>query len=246
MDARSSALHQAFVGGFRPYLKEILDERGLPPVPEAVVAAAERWLSEELAGLLALPYSAQRRSPLEIVQEAMAGPNQALAGAGVRAPLRDPVATAALPGDRFGIAPASSAALGEQAFEAHLAWGIDKARALAPIVTGAGRRVVLVSGDLMDRSRIEDAVNGAGLQLTVWAAPVAGAEASAVLAFVDLTHPDADRAITALKQSGARVIAYGPHVDSDAMARAGLLGADTVLARSQLFRSIGDHLPRIT
>ena len=38
---------------------------------------------------------------------------------------------------------------------------------------------------------------------------------------------------------------HGPHVDEDAMARAAILGADTVLPRSRLFKSIGQYLPRI-
>ncbi len=243
MDAFSSALHSAFVGAFGQYLKGILEERGLPAISDQIVTEAGYWLDSNLAVLLELPYPEQRRSPLEIVQEAVAGPTTALAKMEVKAPLRDPVSVAALPGDIYGIAPASSAALGETAFEAHLAWGIAKARVLAPLVSGRGRRVALLTGDLMDRSRFEAAVHDAGLQLEPW---IPEPEHRPVVAFVDLTHPDSDRAIEALATAGVRTIAFGPHVDEDAMARAGLLGADVVLTRSQLFRSIGDHLPRLT
>ncbi len=166
-----------------------------------------------------------------------------MTAAGARKVLRDPVTVAALPGDLYGIAPASSAALGEGAFEAHLAWGIDKARVLAPLVSGRGRGVGVVSGDLMDLSRFEDAIKTAGLEMHVWGK--AGPAASAVVAFVDLTHPAADEAITAFGGRKVRVVAYGPHVDEDAMARAAFLGADAVLPRSRLFRSIGEHLPQI-
>ena len=117
----------------------------------------------------------------------------------MKAPLRDPVSVAALPGDIYGIAPASSAALGESAFEAHLAWGIAKARVLAPLVSGRGRRVALLTGDLMDRSRFEAAVHDAGLQLESW---IPEPDQRPVVAFVDLTHPDADRAIEALASAG--------------------------------------------
>lgn len=243
MDAFGSALHSAFVGAFAPYLKGILEERGLPALPDEVVSAAERWLDERLAGLLELRYPEQRRSPLEIVQEAMAGPTEALSAMAVKAPLRDPVSVAALPGDTYGLAPASSAVLGEVAFEAHLAWGIEKARVLAPLVSGAGREVVLLSGDLMDRSRFEEAVNDAGLRLQSWDSET---DQRPVLAFVDLTHSDAETAITRLAADDVKTIAYGPHVDEDSMARAAHLGADAVLPRSQLFRSIRDHLPRMT
>jgi hypothetical protein len=242
MDAFGSALHSAFVGAFVPYLKGILEERGLPDLSEQTFSEARQWLDERLADVLELPYPEQRRSPLEIVQEALAGPTEALSRMGVKAPLRDPVSVAAMPGDTYGLAPASSAVLGEAAFEAHLAWGMAKAQALAPLVSGQGREVLLVADDLMDRSRFEEVVHGAGLRLQPW-----GSETGhrPVLAFVDLTHSDADDAIKSLAAAGVRIIAYGPHVDEDSMVRAALLGADVVLPRSQLFRAIGQYLPRL-
>lgn len=245
MDTPGSALHSALVGAFRPYLKAILAERGLPPLNDEIVAEALEWLDVELASLLGRDFLEQRRSPLELVQEAMAGPNRELAGMGVKPPLRDPVAVAALPGDAYGLAPASSAALGETVFQTHLAWGIHKARVLAPLVSGQGRRVIVVSGDLIDRSRFEDAVNSAGMQLEVWEADTAGSGFPPVVAFVDLTHRDAESAIRVLAAADVKVVAYGPHVDEDALARAALLGADPVLPRSQLFKSIGDYLPHV-
>ncbi len=242
MDATASELHQAFVGAFGPYLNDVASELGTS-LPADVVHEASMWFDRELRSLLELPFGEQRRSPLEIVQMATSGPNSALAGSGVRPPLRDPVTVAAVPGDTYGLAPASSAALGEEAFHAHLAWGVEKARALAPLVTGAGRTVVLVSGDLMDRSRFEDAINSAGLRLEMWGRDH-DSELSPVLAFVDLTHSDAEIAIKALKPI-AKVVAYGPHVDEGAVERAFLLGADTVLPRSRLFRAISEFLPKI-
>ena len=244
MDAPGSALHSAFVGAFSPYLKEILEQRGLPPLPPEVVSDAQQWLDGELRAVLELPYPQQRRSPLEIFQEAMSGPTNALESAGARPPLRDPVSVAALPGDTYGIAPASSSPLGEEAFQAHLAWGVEKARAVAPLVRSTGLRVLVLSGDLMDRSKFEDAVAGAGLQLVMWGQAEEG-ERPAV-AFVDLAHLDSDEVIKALSTDGVRVIAFGPHVDEDAMVRAGLLGADSVLPRSRLLNRIAEYLPRLT
>ena len=244
MDSLGSAVHSAFVGGFRPYLNAIFVERDLPTVPPEAINAAEIWLDETLHRLLEQPFAEQRHSPLEIVQQATAGITDALTGAGASPVLRDPVTVGALPDDRYGIAPASSSALGEEAFQAHIAWGIEKARALAPLVTGAGRGVAVVSGDLMDISRFEDAVNGAGMQLQAWGKTGEG-EPRPVVAFVDLTHSAADEAIERFATEGVRVIGYGPHVDEDAMARAALLGADTVLPRSRLFRSVEEYLPRI-
>ena len=244
MDAPAAALHSAFVGGFRSYLNAIFADRDWPALPAGSIDDAEDWLDETLQALLEQPFAEQRRSPLEIVQEAMAGITEALTAAGAPPVLRDPVAVAALPGDLYGIAPASSSALGEESFQAHIAWGAAKAKALAPLVTGAGRGVAVVSGDLMDISRFEDAVNGAGMQLQAWGKTKEG-EPRPVVAFVDLTHPDADEAIERFAAEGVRVIAYGPHVDEDAMARAALLGAGDVVPRSRLFRSVEEYLPRI-
>ena len=244
MDAPATALHSAFVGGFRPYLNAIFEERGLPALPAGILDDSEEWLAATLQRLLELPFAEQHRSPLEIVQEAMMGVTDAMAATGAPKLLRDPVTVSALPGDIYGIAPASSAALGVEAFQAHIAWGIEKAKALAPLVSGIGRGVAVVSGDLMDISRFEDVVNGAGMQLQVWG-KTGEHDSKPVVAFVDLTHPDADDAIESFTTERVRVIAYGPHVDEDAMARAALLGASEVLPRSRLFKSVGEFLPQI-
>lgn len=240
MEVSATVLHEAFVGAFGPYLNEVAEQLGTD-LPVDVVHDATAWLDHELRALLSQPFSQQRRSPLELVQEATHGPNEALAQAGVRAPLRDPVDVAAIPGDTYGLAPASSAALGEEAFHAHLAWGAEKAQALAPLVRSEGRTVLVVSGDLMDRSRFEDAINAAGLRLAVW-----GSELSAVpvVAFIDLTHPDVEEAIAAFA-STSKVVAYGPHVDEEAFERAVRMGVKTVLPRSRLFKSISQYLPKI-
>ncbi|MDH3306832.1 MAG: hypothetical protein OEO77_04870 [Acidimicrobiia bacterium] len=65
MDPPASALHSAFVGGFRPYLNAIIAERDLPEVPPESIEDAEAWLDEALQELLELPFAQQRRSPLE-------------------------------------------------------------------------------------------------------------------------------------------------------------------------------------
>ena len=244
MDEGAQALHTAFVGAFSAYLKAILQERGLPELDNESVFAARDWLDAQLAGLLALPLVEQARSPLELFQEAMDGPNTSLSEKGVRPPLRDPVAASALPGDTYGLAPASSSVLGEAAFDAHLAWGAAKAAAVGPMVSAEEGVVVLVSRDLVDRSRFEDGVNTVGLRLEVWAKPRDIHAFRPAAAFVDLTHPAAGKALSALAEQGTRVIAFGPHVDDEAFARATELGAARTISRSALFKSLVQHLPR--
>ena len=244
MDEGARALHSAFVGAFPAYLKAILIERGLPELDDEAVLAARDWLAAQLEDLLAVPLIEQARSPLELFQEAMEGPNATLSEMGARPPLRDPIAVSALPGDTYGLAPASSSVLGEAAFEAHLAWGAAKAAAVGPVVSADQGLVVLVSRDLVDRSRFEDAANGAGLRLEVWASESDIRAFRPAAAFVDLTHPAAGEVLAALVEQGTRVVAFGPHVDDDAFAQAAALGATKTISRSALFKSLGQHLPR--
>ena len=65
------------------------------------------------------------------------------------------------------------------------------------------------------------------------------------LVLVDLTHVAADDAIRSFSAAGLRVVAFGPHVDDVAMARAAALGAGEVLPRSRVIRRLPDLLPRL-
>ena len=221
---------------FTPYLEQRLAERGWPSLPDATQAGAE-WLSGSLDELLALPYLLQRRAPLELFQEALAPANEALAAAGVVPPKRDTAAEAALPGDRYDLAPASSAALGEEAWKAHLVWGAAKAQSVTRPAVG------VLAANLLDRDRIERVLTQHGLRLDVIrdAAGVGGQ----ALVLVDLTDRAADETITAAAAAGIRSIGFGPHVDEFAMVRARSLGASDALARSQFFRDLDRLLPEM-
>jgi len=129
MDDVSRALTEAMVDAFEPYVVARLSEFGVAISPEwkTVIGEAEARLRSELSALLSQSFDRQRRGPLEVFQEALAAPTQALVAAGVSPVRRDPVVRSALPGDIFGLAPASSQALGEAAWRAHLAWGAAKA-----------------------------------------------------------------------------------------------------------------------
>ena len=94
------------------------------------IEAGRRWLEEQLGELLARPFAHQRRGPLELFQEAMRFPTEALAEAGVGDVARDAVAAHALPGDVYDLAPASTRELGEEVWALHLEWGATKAAAI--------------------------------------------------------------------------------------------------------------------
>jgi hypothetical protein len=128
----SAVLLEALCGAYPDYVRGRLAELGTaePPGLEEALAGGREWLRAELAGLLSQPFALQGRGPLEVFQEAMRFPTEALAAAGAGEAERDEVTRAALPGDRYHLAPASSVSLGEEAWRAHLAWGAVKARAL--------------------------------------------------------------------------------------------------------------------
>ncbi|MDH3260861.1 MAG: hypothetical protein OEM84_07810 [Acidimicrobiia bacterium] len=236
-------LATSLIAVFSTYVEERLEEQGLerPPSLDDALAEGEAWLGPTLEELLSLPFDEQRRGPLEVFQEAMRFPTDALAGAGVEAVVRDPGAVAALPGDVYNLAPASSRQLGDGVWMAHLEWGATKARALH-----GSSEVGLLSADLMDRSRVEQMVARSGAQLVAWDGRVAGtvpAEGRLPgLVLVDLAVPDAIAAIERLVQAGVRVIAFGPHVDGAALRSARQAGADEVLARSVFFQKLGAFL----
>jgi len=265
MNPASASLHAALVAAYEPYVRQAMVTRGLATPPAVVDAVQEGrvWLEGALHTLLALPFEAQRRSPLEVFQEALRFPTESIRETGVPPVLRDDAARRALPGDLYDLAPASSRDLGDSAWQAHLGWGVAKAKEVAGVVpAGAAsppeptpprppRRpvVALVGADLMDRSRIEPAVLGAGLALEVWRNPAALEAGLAgplpVVVLVDLTHPSADTAIREAAGAGIRTYAFGPHVDDIALGRARSLGATDAVARSRFFRTLPDLLPKL-
>lgn len=132
----SRRLLEALVAAYPRYVVSRLSHPpdGLDPALEE----GRRWLGARLTELLSLPFSEQARGPLEVFQEAMIFPTRLLAEAGVATPRRDPVTAAALPGDVYDLAPASSRDLGEEVWRIHLLWGATKARAVAGGDAGVG------------------------------------------------------------------------------------------------------------
>ncbi|MGA7271130.1 MAG: hypothetical protein WB239_08665 [Acidimicrobiia bacterium] len=126
----SRRLRDALVAAYAPFVWERLGElRSIEGLDEAIEAGRE-WLESALSGLLSKPFPAQDRGPLELFQEAMKFPTEALAEAGQESVRRDDVAVAALPGDLYDLAPASTRELGEEVWMIHLRWGAAKAAAM--------------------------------------------------------------------------------------------------------------------
>lgn len=254
MDTEADRLRRALVDAFPSYLRRRLAEIDAPAIDPAVVAAAER-LDAELGDLLSRPPAAQDRSPLQVVRDVLAEPTSALSALGVPGVDRDPEQEALLPGDRYGLAPATARDLGDEAWQAHLAWGVAKAREVAGMVPATDRQeptgplVALVSTELMDRSKLSSVAESAGYAVAVTRNPAAVTDLldgrRPVVAFVDLSHSAADEAMRLLAAGGVRIVAYGPHVDDVALARARSLGAAEALPRSRFFHDPGRYLPPI-
>ena len=242
-------LFDQFVSVYRQVIEERLAAMACPASEEveAAIDEGETWLRVELDELLATTFAQQTRSPLEVFQEAARFPTAALIAEGAQPVRRDHVSESALPGDLFGLAPASSQDMTSDAWRAHLAWGAAKAQAMAHQV----RRPMagVYSRNLLDRSKLEMELRAAGydafllrnLELTSKA--MSGKRPP--VAFIDLENQDADEVIRVLSDNGVAVVAYGPHVDDLSMQRARGLGASAAVARSRLFGRVADHLPQI-
>ncbi len=243
MNEAAHELMTSMLSAFTGYVEQCIQHLGVdrPPSFDDALTDGLAWLETNLEALLIQPFDEQRRGPLEVFQEAMRFPTDSLAAAGTDAVRRDAGAVAALPGDLYGLAPASSRQLGDEVWMAHLAWGARKARSFQ-----RSRQVGLLSANLMDRSRVELPVQRAGAGLIVWPTWVEGNldpnGPLPDLVLIDLAAPDALVATEALVRAGVRVIAFGPHVDREALRSARRLGADQVLARSLFFENLGDLL----
>ena len=253
--AATIAVHEVMLGAFGGHVNARIASLGIDTADVAdSVEVGNRWLAGHYRDQQELPPADQDRSPLELFQAACAFPTERLDALGVERLERDPIVASALPGDVYALAPASSQELGDDVWRLHVAWGVAKASIVASVVprpveperTTVG--VAVVSANLMDRTRMVDTATGLGLSSVAWRNPGAVqaglASTSPVVVFLDLEHAMADDILRMLVTEDHRVIAYGPHVDDVALARAGSLGASEVLPRSRLFKRLQDWMPR--
>ena len=91
-------------------------------------------------------------------------------------------------------------------------------------------RIVAITGDLMDRSRISGAIDG--VEFARDAAACAGAD----VVVIDLARNAELVAAVRAAAPAARIVAFGPHVDAGALEQATADGADSVLPRSRFFQ----------
>ena len=96
-------------------------------------------------------------------------------------------------------------------------------------------RLVVLTTNLMDASRVQSAVPDAAVAHSLADAALAGAD----VILLDLTTGFDPADVVTL---GPPVVAYGPHVDGDALDAAVAAGCREALPRSRVFRRLPDLL----
>jgi hypothetical protein len=231
MSDAGSRVQEAFVDAYEPYVRSKIVALGVGEVEglAGAIEAGRAWLAKALADLVDTPFAQQSRGPLELFQESMQFPTEALISQGVESSDRDEIAANALPGDLYQLAPAASHEIGEAAWHAHLAWGVAK---VAAMVAPVSRLVGVLSRNLMDSSKLSAALTAAGFEIAAIRGDGLPDDLGTVI--VDLEHPAAEAVVAAAVDRKIRCAAYGPHTDQALLKRALELGATEALARSQI------------
>ena len=258
--ATCAAVAEAFIAAYPVFLKSQLGSVAPGIDIDEGIRQGAQWLEGELNQWARRAAGEQRRGPLQIFQTAVAFPTAALQTAGVPVLERDASAAQALPGDLYGLAPASSRDIGGDAWRTHIEWGIAKAKLIAEVVPagqappGAPDRgspsslaLAAVTMSQADRASIHLVASGRGLSVRHWRNP--GAIASGLegetprWAVVDIGHGAAEEAVRLLAGAGVKVAVYGPDPDDIAMARWLALGAATVVPHDRLVAVLESWLP---
>ncbi len=248
------------MAAFPGYVEARLRELGVVDDPRFsdVVGSATTTLGESLHALFATDPRRQRESPLEVVRRATTLITAELESQGVVHRPRDQYSFEIHPDDPYGLYPASSRDLGEEVWQLHMQWGIDKARLVTGMVPAAvdepapaalGAPAVALFGVAPDyRDDFRSALAGRGYRPLIWRNPAALAEGVAArpeLVIVDLDHPRADEAIQSLVAASIRVIAVGAGVDDFSTTAMMALGAEDVVELDRLVDRVSRLLPRI-
>ena len=203
----------------------------------AALNSAAATTTRELRELLLKDIADQTIGPLEVLRRAVAVPTSILTEAQVAPVERDDFSRTNFPDDVYDLTPASFAAVDPALHEPGLIWGAAKAhvhlrRRRERTPTPVSRHVVVLSADLMDRSKISAALPEATLVRSPTELSAAATDAELVI--VDLGRLDS---LDTLGAIDSRVIAFGSHVNDEQLAAAEAAGAEA-LPRSVFFRRL--------
>lgn len=254
LDGYGRALADAVERVALRWLSDLVERRapGTAAAARAELESAAAAIVDELRELLDADIADQAIGPLQLLRRAIRVPTEILAAAGVAPVERDPFAERNFPHDVYDLAPASFGDIDPSLHEPGLVWGAAKAHvhlrrrresteqsapgrsvaADAPSDQADGERVVALSVDLMDRSKISAAYAGATLVRS--ATKLLEAAVGASLVLVDLARVDD---ISLLADIDARTVAFGSHVDDARLEAATSAGAEA-MPRSVFFRRL--------
>lgn len=242
MDEYTHTLRVALVDAYPSYVASILVSRRIEVtevVADSIVEGAH-VLDALMTTLEITPPPLQRHSPLELFREALRPVTRALSTVGAPEVARDPEQSALLPWDRFALSPASTAAIGPQVHEAHLAWGVAKAAALGAL---AGRSIperpllwyVCRDDDTVDVVASGERSGYRMLPAPQWDRPVA--------VLLDLGVDGAMDLLNLASNDGHRVMVYDDEMDDIRTPGLRAAGAWKTSTRDDVLHRLGSILP---
>jgi len=205
-----------------PWLQGLINnlKPGLASTPE-VAAELDSFVATLVATLRELldrDISDQTIAPLEVMRRSVGFATPILANADVAPVDRGDFEIRNFPDDVYNLTPASFAEIHPDLHEPGLMWGAAKAhvhlrrRREAPQPPAAPERVVALSADLMDRSKISAAFPDVTLVRSP--AKLMDEAATATLVIVDLRRLG-DPLV--LQDISARLVGFGSHVDDQVL-----------------------------
>lgn len=242
MEHRQNSIRRSFVDAYPRYVAAVLASRGIEvdDVLADAIVEGTAVLDGLLTTLEATELVDQTSSPLELFREALRPIDRALALVGAPPPLPGSGATRTAPWDRYALSPGSSQVLGQRAQEAHVAWGLGKAQALARYVDstqGPAVGLLCAAGDLNGFVAEAEALHYRTVMLP--------SESDVSVAVICADEAGADGVVREVSRR-ARVIVYGRSIDDLDQVRFASLGATSVVHAPALFGRLSEHLPVIT
>jgi hypothetical protein len=234
-------MRAAFVEAYPLYVATVLTARGVEMIEVIADGIVEgvSVLDGLLQALEGSSFELQRQSPLELFREALRPIGRALDTAGVPPPAGVRAGAVSLVAwDVHMLSPASSAELGSTAHEAHLRWGLAKARAMGAFPSQTARTSVLAWCAPQDRRVIEEQVIAAGYEMS-------DQRTSASFAVVD---SDTDTFVEDLEdamRASKRTVVYGRALDDVREAGLRAQGVWKIATRQKMLTDLAAVLPQL-
>jgi hypothetical protein len=241
VEAHENGIRRSFVDAYPIYVATLVASRRIEVGDVLADAIVEG--TAVLDGLLttfeATELVDQTSSPLELFREALRPIDRALALVGAPLPPPGSGTTRVAPWDRYALSPGSSQVLGQSAQEAHIAWGLGKAQAVARYVDSTQGPVIGLLCPVVDLAGLVAEAEASSYRTLILPS---GADFSVAVVCAD--EPGAEGVVRQVAQR-ARVIVYGRSIDDLDQIRFASLGATSVISSGMLFGRLAEYLPVI-